>query len=116
MKHGARLVIAAHEASKEQGIAINTFDRTSSSERCCRGPSQNACSFKKPFPSEACYGGLCGRKRFYGGKMKIGEPLRTIVVEPVEPPVNDPSGEPISDEPMPKPEAEPEPDQVPATH
>ena len=48
--------------------------------------------------------------------MKIGEPLRTIVVEPVEPPVNDRSGEPISGEPVPKPEAEPEPDQVPAMH
>jgi hypothetical protein len=42
-------------------------------------------------------------------KMLIGEPLRTILVEPLEFPVNQPAGEP---EPVPVPE--PEPEQVPA--
>jgi hypothetical protein len=41
--------------------------------------------------------------------MQIGEPLRTIVVEPLELPVSEPTAEP---EPEP---AEPEPEQVPAT-
>lgn len=41
--------------------------------------------------------------------MYIGEPLRTIVVEPLELPVNEPNAEP---EPEP---LEPEPEQVPAT-
>ena len=45
--------------------------------------------------------------------MQIGEPLRTIVVEPLELPVSDPTGEPISDLPAPQPE--PEPEQVPAS-
>ena len=40
--------------------------------------------------------------------MDIGEPLRTIVVEPLELPVKDPSAEP---EPAP---LQPEPEQVPA--
>jgi hypothetical protein len=40
--------------------------------------------------------------------MQIGEPLRTIVVEPLELPVNQPTGEP---QPVPVPE--PEPEQVP---
>jgi hypothetical protein len=43
--------------------------------------------------------------------MQIGEPLRTIIVEPLELPVNEPSAEP---EPEPEP-LEPEPEQVPAT-
>ncbi len=43
--------------------------------------------------------------------MQIGEPLRTIVVEPLELPVNDPQPRP---EPEPTPQAEPEPEQVPA--
>jgi hypothetical protein len=38
--------------------------------------------------------------------MQIGEPLRTIVVEPLEVPVQQPAGEPV---PVP----EPEPEQVP---
>jgi len=41
--------------------------------------------------------------------MQIGEPLRTIIVEPLELPVNEPRAEP---EPEP---LEPEPEQVPAT-
>jgi hypothetical protein len=40
--------------------------------------------------------------------MQIGEPLRTIVVEPLELPVDDPP------EPEPAPQPESEPDQVPA--
>ena len=40
--------------------------------------------------------------------MQIGEPIRTIVVEPLELPVSQPTGEP---EPVPAPELEPE--QVP---
>lgn len=40
--------------------------------------------------------------------MNIGEPVRTIVVEPLELPVNDPNAEP---EPEP---LEPEPEQAPA--
>jgi hypothetical protein len=43
--------------------------------------------------------------------MQIGEPLRTIVVEPLELPVNDPQPRP---EPEPAPQSEPEPEQVPA--
>ena len=43
--------------------------------------------------------------------MQIGEPLRTIVVEPLELPVNDPQTPP---EPEPAPQPEPEPDPVPA--
>jgi hypothetical protein len=39
--------------------------------------------------------------------MQIGEPLRTIVVEPLELPVQEPADEPV---PVP----EPEPEQVPA--
>jgi hypothetical protein len=46
-----------------------------------------------------------------GGTMQIGEPLRTIVVEPLELPVNDPQTRP---EPEPAPQPEPEPEQVPA--
>ena len=42
--------------------------------------------------------------------MQIGEPLRTIVVEPLELPVKQPTSEP---EPVPVPEPEPEPEQVP---
>ena len=42
--------------------------------------------------------------------MQIGEPLRTIVVEPLELPVQEPAGEP---EPVHVPESEPEPEQVP---
>ena len=41
--------------------------------------------------------------------MQIGEPLRTIIVEPLELPVNEPRAEP---EPEP---LEPEPEQVPVT-
>lgn len=42
-----------------------------------------------------------------GLQMNIGEPLRTIIVEPIELPVNDPVVEP---EPEPSgPESEPEP-------
>jgi len=41
--------------------------------------------------------------------MQIGEPLRTIVVEPLELPVQEPAGEP---EPAPQ-APEPEPEQVP---
>jgi hypothetical protein len=41
--------------------------------------------------------------------MQIGEPLRTIVVEPLEIPVNKPSAEP---EPVVE-QPEPEPEQVP---
>jgi hypothetical protein len=41
--------------------------------------------------------------------MQIGEPLRTIIVEPLELPVKPPKSEP---EPVPVPE--PEPEQVPA--
>jgi hypothetical protein len=40
--------------------------------------------------------------------MQIGEPMRTIVVEPLELPVKQPAGEP---QPVPVPE--PEPEQVP---
>lgn len=43
--------------------------------------------------------------------MQIGEPLRTIVVEPLELPVNDPQTQP---DPEPAPQPEPEPEQVPA--
>jgi hypothetical protein len=43
--------------------------------------------------------------------MNIGEPLRTIVVEPLELPVKDPS---IEREPEPAP-LEPEPEQIPAS-
>jgi hypothetical protein len=43
--------------------------------------------------------------------MQIGEPLRTIVVEPLELPVNDP---PTRTDPDPVPQPEPEPEQVPA--
>ena len=46
---------------------------------------------------------LSGRKKEL--VMQIGEPLRTIVVEPLELPVNQPAGEP---EPVPVPEPEPE--------
>jgi hypothetical protein len=42
--------------------------------------------------------------------MRIGESLRTIVVEPLELPVRQPMGEP---EPVHAPEPEPEPEQVP---
>jgi len=42
--------------------------------------------------------------------MQIGEPLRTIVVEPLELPVGEPRAEP---EPQPH-APEPEPEQVPA--
>ena len=41
--------------------------------------------------------------------MHIGEPLRTIIVEPLELPVNEPTAEPV-----PEPQ-EPEPTQEPAT-
>ena len=41
--------------------------------------------------------------------MQIGEPLRTIIVEPLELPVNEPTAEPV-----PEPQ-EPEPTQEPAT-
>jgi hypothetical protein len=40
--------------------------------------------------------------------MQIGEPLRTIVVEPLELPVNQPT-----DKPEPVPAPEPEPEQAP---
>ena len=43
--------------------------------------------------------------------MQIGEPLRRIVVEPLDLPVNDPQT-PLEPEPAPLPE--PEPEQVPA--
>ena len=43
--------------------------------------------------------------------MQIGEPLRTIVVEPLELPVNDPQTHP---DPEPAPQPEPEPEQVPS--
>jgi len=43
--------------------------------------------------------------------MQIGEPLRTIVIEPLEVPANDP--EPLPIEPIAQPE--PEPEQEPAT-
>jgi hypothetical protein len=47
--------------------------------------------------------------------MQIGEPLRTIVVEPLELPVNEPAIEPEPEpEPL-KPESEPERVQVPAS-
>src|ERR1035437_4362087 len=49
---------------------------------------------------------LSGRKKEL--VMQIGEPLRTIVVEPLELPVQQPAGKP---EPVPVPE--PEPEQVP---
>ena len=42
--------------------------------------------------------------------MQIGEPLRTIVVEPLELPVQQPAGEP---DPLPVPVPVPEPEQVP---
>ncbi len=42
--------------------------------------------------------------------MQIGEPLRTIVVEPLHLPVKQPAGEP---KPVHAPETEPEPMQVP---
>jgi hypothetical protein len=45
--------------------------------------------------------------------MQIGDPLRTIIVEPLELPVSDPAGDPISDPPAPQ--TEPEPNQVPVT-
>ncbi len=43
--------------------------------------------------------------------MQIGKPLRTIVVEPLEPPVDEP--EPAPSEPIVQPE--PKPEQEPAT-
>ena len=43
--------------------------------------------------------------------MNIGEPLRTIIVEPLELPVNEPAVEP---EPEPE-RLEPEPEPIPAT-
>ena len=43
--------------------------------------------------------------------MQIGEPLRTIVVDPLELPVSDPQTQP---DPEPAPQPEPEPEQVPA--
>jgi hypothetical protein len=43
--------------------------------------------------------------------MQIGEPLRTIVIEPLELPVDDPQTQP---DPEPAPQPEPEPEQVPA--
>jgi len=43
--------------------------------------------------------------------MQIGEPLRTIVVEPLELPVSEPQTQP---DPERAPQQEPEPDQVPA--
>jgi hypothetical protein len=43
--------------------------------------------------------------------MQIGEPLRTIVVEPLELPVGDPQ---TPFEPEPAPQPEPEPEQMPA--
>ena len=43
--------------------------------------------------------------------MQIGEPLRTIVVEPLELPVDEPQ---MPSEPEPAPQPEPEPEQVPA--
>jgi hypothetical protein len=42
--------------------------------------------------------------------MQIGEPLRTVIVEPLALPVKQPTTEP---EPVPVPEPEPEPVQVP---
>jgi hypothetical protein len=50
---------------------------------------------------------LSGRKKEL--VMQIGEPLRTIVVEPLELPVNQPAGEP---EPVPVPEPVPEQEPV----
>jgi hypothetical protein len=47
--------------------------------------------------------------------MQIGEPLRTIVVEPLELPVSAPRGDPVSQPAVSKSEPEPEPGQVPAT-
>jgi hypothetical protein len=41
--------------------------------------------------------------------MRIGEPLRTIVVEPLELPVNAPATEPDPNPPAPRPEPEKEP-------
>ena len=43
--------------------------------------------------------------------MQIGKPLRTIVVEPLELPVNEPESQP---EPI-APEPKPQPERVPAT-
>ncbi len=54
--------------------------------------------------------GESGYARRREQSMQIGEPLRTIVVEPLELPVQQPAGEP---EPVPVPE--PEPEQVPVT-
>ena len=45
--------------------------------------------------------------------MQIGKPLRTIIVEPLELPVEQPTRE-SEPEPIPSPESEPEPQQVPA--
>lgn len=39
--------------------------------------------------------------------MHIGEPLRTIIVEPLELPVNDPTAEPVPEPQEPKPTQEP---------
>jgi len=50
-----------------------------------------------------------------GAKMQIGEPVRTIVMEPLELPVSDPRRDPISQPEVPKSEPEPEPGQVPAS-
>jgi hypothetical protein len=55
-------------------------------------------------------GGESGRSQ-----MQIGEPLRTIVVEPLELPLSDPRRDPISQSEVPKSEPEPEPGQVPAS-
>ena len=44
-------------------------------------------------------------------EMKIGKPLRTVIVEPLELPVSDPTADPIPEPIAPEPESEPE--QVP---
>ncbi len=49
-----------------------------------------------------------------GNELQIGDPLRTIIVEPLELPVEEPIAEPRP-EPTPAPEPEPEPEEVPAT-
>lgn len=49
--------------------------------------------------------------------MQIGKPLRTVIVEPLEPPVTDPTGEPIFYPPAPRPEQNvplAEPERVPS--
>lgn len=67
----------------------------------------NNCFLVKKRPGTAELGAIRPRRAL----MQIGKPLRTIVVEPLEPPVDEP--ERLPSEPTVQPE--PEPEQEPAT-